>query len=162
LQALLRREQKDLYRQREDLVVTYNAKTQQYTLNKEDIKFDIELMKYEDAANKETYTTALNIYQYEQSRMDDKAKLEFEAKQNEISAQRDLNAKKELVLFQEDINAKVRAEQAVELELQAQREQKDKKEILEMQAEINKLAFTEEVTAKKDLLKYENELNPLA
>ena len=104
LQALLRRDSKELYRKRDDLVASYNVLAQSYSMEKEEIKYWLELARYEDEANKEAFTTAMNLYQTERERMDVIEQREFEAKQAELSYQRQIEWQKEIILFNEEIN----------------------------------------------------------
>ena len=88
LQALLRRDQKELYRKRDDLVVQYNSVAQQYSMNKEEIQYWVELAKYEDSIARDNFKTALTIYQTERARMDEKEKQKFTAAQSKLTADR--------------------------------------------------------------------------
>lgn len=105
LQALLRREQKELYRKRDDLVVDYNSLQSNYSMEMDEIKYGIELSKYEDSINRDNFMTALNIYNTERARMDQAEMLQFEAQNALLAEERQFAMQKELVLFNEKVNA---------------------------------------------------------
>lgn len=105
LQALLRRDSKELFRKRDDLVVWYNSLQSRYSMEMDEIKYGIELSKYEDSIKRDNFMTALNIYNTERARMDVQEQRVFEQEQAELSAQRQLAMQKEMVLFNEQVNA---------------------------------------------------------
>lgn len=105
LAALMRREQKALYRERDDLVVDYNSLQSSYSMQMDEIKYWIEMAKYEDSVNRANFETALTLYQTDRARMDEQQRYELEQQTALLAEQRQYAMQKELILFQEEINA---------------------------------------------------------
>jgi len=101
LNAVIRDQQRDLNRQRNTLLNQYNSNLATISNMKTDFQAQIDISKYEDQNKKDAYTTALNMYQYQQNRMDEWDKIKFEQESSERATQKQQDFQKELIAIQQ-------------------------------------------------------------
>jgi len=63
IRSIIRNRSKDILRSKNTFINQYNAKLGTYQSLKDNAKTEINLLKYEDAQNKQIYTTALKLYE---------------------------------------------------------------------------------------------------
>jgi len=86
--AEISQKQESLINKRNSLLRELQIETASIQNIKDDLKYEIELMKYDDAREKENFQLALNMYNTERSRMDQFAMLDFQEKSKQMAEQR--------------------------------------------------------------------------
>ncbi len=80
--------QEALIKKRNSLLRELQIETSAIANIKQDMQYEIELMKYDDAREKENFQIALNMYNNERSRMDQFTMLDFQEKSKQMAEQR--------------------------------------------------------------------------
>jgi len=98
-------EKRDLIREKNSLINEYNSGLGTYKSLKDNAQAEIDLLKYEDTANKAIYNTALNLYETRRSEMTDAQAAKFKAENDKIAAEQKLEDDKSLIEFKAKIDA---------------------------------------------------------
>jgi len=100
INKIIRDESKNINREKNTLINQYKAKLGTYQSLKENARLELDFFKYEDAQNKQVYTTALGMYETRRKEMRVDEQANFLAENKRLAEEEEFNRKKELIEFQ--------------------------------------------------------------